>query len=160
MLENLDQFYFFLACLAIGAICGVFFSLSNAIKFIFSKKLSKIFGIITDFFAFVLTTLTYIIFGNLFNFPSIRFYMPIGVIIGIIAGILATGAVWGIYEFALGSFTAMLSGFGSSAKIEFLDYALYLAAAFVGIGIFTGIFGSATSIRKYLKERKFVELEE
>lgn len=87
-------------------------------------------------------------------------FMVEGVIIGIIAGILATGAVWGIYEFALGSFTAMLSGFGSSTKIEFLDYALYLAAAFVGIGIFTGIFGSSTSIRKYLKERKFVELEE
>ena len=33
-------------------------------------------------------------------------------------------------------------------------------AAFVGIGIFTGVFGSATSIRKYLKERKFVELED
>ena len=87
-------------------------------------------------------------------------FMVEGIIIGIIAGILATGAVWGIYEFALGSFTAMLSGFGGSARVEFLDYALYLAAAFVGIGIFTGIFGSATSIRKYLKERKFVELEE
>ena len=87
-------------------------------------------------------------------------FMVEGIIIGIIAGILATGAVWGIYEFALGSFTAVLSGFGGSAEIKFIDYALYLAAAFVGIGIFTGIFGSATSIRKYLKERKFVELEE
>ena len=87
-------------------------------------------------------------------------FMVEGIIIGVIAGVLATGAVWGIYEFALGSFTAVLSGFGSSAKIEFLDYALYLAVAFVGVGMFTGIFGSATSIRKYLKERKFVELEE
>ena len=87
-------------------------------------------------------------------------FMVEGIIIGIIAGVLATGAVWGIYEFALGSFTAVLSGFGGSAKVEFLDYALYLAAAFVCIGIFTGVFGSATSIRKYLKERKFVELEE
>lgn len=87
-------------------------------------------------------------------------FMVEGIIIGIIAGILATGAVWGIYEFALGSFTSVLSGFGSVAQIEFLDYALYLVAAFVGIGIFTGVFGSATSIRKYLKERKFVELEE
>ncbi len=87
-------------------------------------------------------------------------FMVEGIIIGIIAGILATGAVWGVYEFALGSFTAVLSGFGGAARIDFLDYALYLAAAFVGIGIFTGIFGSATSIRKYLKERKFVELEE
>ena len=87
-------------------------------------------------------------------------FMVEGIIIGVIAGVLATGAVWGIYEFALGSFTAVLSGFGSSAKIEFLDYALYLAVAFVGVGMFTGIFGSATSIRKYLKERKFVELED
>ena len=31
---------------------------------------------------------------------------------------------------------------------------------FVGIGVFTAVFGSATSIRKYLKERKFVELED
>ncbi len=87
-------------------------------------------------------------------------FMVEGIIIGIIAGLLATGAVWAIYEFALGSFTAVLSGFGGSDKIEFIDYALYLAAAFVGIGIFTGVFGSSTSIRKYLKERKFVELEE
>ncbi len=87
-------------------------------------------------------------------------FMVEGIIIGIIAGFLATGAVWAIYEFALGSFTSVLSGFGGEVQISFLDYALYLVAAFVGIGIFTGIFGSATSIRKYLKERKFVELEE
>lgn len=87
-------------------------------------------------------------------------FMVEGIIIGIIAGLLATGAVWAIYEFALGSFTSVLSGFGGEVQISFLDYALYLVAAFVGIGIFTGVFGSATSIRKYLKERKFVELEE
>lgn len=87
-------------------------------------------------------------------------FMVEGVIIGIIAGVLATGAVWGIYEFALGSFTSMLSSFGTVKEVKFLDYAPYLIAAFVGIGIFTGVFGSATSIRKYLKERKFVELED
>ncbi len=83
-----------------------------------------------------------------------------GIIIGIIAGLLATGAVWGLYEFALGSFIATFSSFGNMKPIEFIDYAPYLAAAFVGIGIFTGIFGSSSSIRKYLKERKFVELED
>ncbi len=87
-------------------------------------------------------------------------FMVEGVIIGVIAGLLATGAVWGVYEFALRSFTAMLTSFGGEAQVDFLDYALYLVAAFVGIGVFTGIFGSATSIRKYLKERKFVELED
>jgi cell division transport system permease protein len=87
-------------------------------------------------------------------------FMVEGVVIGIIAGLLATGAVWGIYEFALGPFSAMLSSFGDVKEVRFLDYAPYLVAAFVGIGIFTGVFGSATSIRKYLKERKFVELED
>ncbi len=87
-------------------------------------------------------------------------FMVEGIIIGVIAGSLATGAVWAIYELALGSFTTMLSGLGGDVQVNFLDYALYLVAAFVGIGIFTGIFGSATSIRKYLKERKFVELED
>ena len=87
-------------------------------------------------------------------------FMVESVVIGIIAGLLATGAVWGIYEFALGSFSAMLSSFGDVKEVRFLDYAPYLVAAFVGIGIFTGVFGSATSIRKYLKERKFVELED
>lgn len=87
-------------------------------------------------------------------------FMVEGIIIGVIAGVLATGAVWGVYELALGSFTQMLTSFGGETQVEFIDYALYLAIAFVGIGMFTGIFGSATSIRKYLKERKFVELED
>ena len=87
-------------------------------------------------------------------------FMVEGVIIGIIAGILATGAVWAVYEFALSSFSSMLAGLGSDVQVEFLDYALWIVAAFVGIGIFTGVFVSATSIRKYLKYRKFVELED
>ncbi len=87
-------------------------------------------------------------------------FMIEGIIIGLVAGLLATAAVWGCYEFALSSFTAVLSGFGAGTQINFLDYAPYLVAAFVGIGIFTAVFGSATSIRKYLKERKFVELED
>ncbi len=87
-------------------------------------------------------------------------FMIEGIIIGLIAGLLAFAAVWGIYEFALGSFTSVLSGFGTDIQIDFLDYAPYLVAAFVGIGVFTAVFGSATSIRKYLKERKFVELED
>lgn len=83
-----------------------------------------------------------------------------GIIIGIIAGLLATGAVWGLYEFALGSFMSMFSSFGNMKPVEFIDYAPYLVAAFVGIGVFTGVFGSSASIRKYLKERKFVDLED
>ena len=87
-------------------------------------------------------------------------FMIEGIIIGIIAGILAAAAVWGIYEFGLSSLTTMLSGLGTGVQVEFIDYAPYLITAFIGIGAFTAVFGSATSIRKYLKERKFVELED
>lgn len=87
-------------------------------------------------------------------------FMIEGIIIGIIAGILAAAAVWGIYEFGLSSLTSVLSSLGTGVQVEFIDYAPYLIAAFIGIGVFTAVFGSATSIRKYLKERKFVELED
>ena len=87
-------------------------------------------------------------------------FMVEGMVIGVIAGVLATVAVWIISEFALGSLTSSLSIVGASVEVNFFDYAPWLALAFIGIGVFTGVFGSATSMRKYLKERKFVELED
>ena len=87
-------------------------------------------------------------------------FMVEGMVIGVIAGVLATVAVWIVSEFALSSLTSSLSIIGAGVEINFVDYALWLALAFVGIGVFTGVFGSATSMRKYLKERKFVELED
>ncbi len=87
-------------------------------------------------------------------------FMVEGMVIGVIAGVLATVAVWLVSEFAIGSLTSSLSIVGASVEVNFLDYALWLTLAFIGIGIFTGVFGSATSMRKYLKERKFVELDE
>lgn len=86
-------------------------------------------------------------------------FMVEGMIIGVISGVLATGAVWGIYEFASDSFSSILAGL-KGTSVDFIDYAPYIALAFVGIGIFTGVFGSAASMRKYLKERKFVEIED
>ena len=87
-------------------------------------------------------------------------FMVEGMVIGVIAGVLATAAVWIVSEFALGSLTASLSIVGAGVKVNFIDYALWLALAFIGIGVFIGGFGSATSMTKYLKERKFVELED
>ena len=87
-------------------------------------------------------------------------FMVEGMIIGLIAGILATGAVWGLYELALREFSYVFSSFADAQAVSFMDYAPYLAAAFILIGMFTGFFGSATSIGKYLKERKFVEIED
>ena len=83
-----------------------------------------------------------------------------GMIIGVIAGILATGAVWGLYELLMSRFSFVFSTFGEIQTVEFLTYAPYLAAIFIFVGLFTGLFGSATSIRKYLKERKFVEIDD
>ena len=87
-------------------------------------------------------------------------FMVEGIIIGIVAGLLATGAVWGIYTFAMKSLVSVFSSFSSVEQVGFEQYAPYLAVGFVVIGVFTGVFGSSTSIRKYLKERKFVELED
>lgn len=87
-------------------------------------------------------------------------FMVEGMIIGFLAGVIATAAVWGVYQLAMNSLISVLSAFGNMEQVSFLTYAPYLAIGFIGIGIFTGIFGSATSIRKYLKERKFVELED
>ena len=83
-----------------------------------------------------------------------------GINIGIIAGILATFAVWGLYEVAMRRLTGVIDAFGNTTQVSFITYAPYIAAAFLIIGVFTGIFGSSTSIRKYLRERKFVELED
>ncbi len=87
-------------------------------------------------------------------------FMVEGMTIGFLAGVIATAAVWGVYQLAMNSLISVLSAFGNMEQVSFITYAPYLAIGFIGIGVFTGVFGSATSIRKYLKERKFVELED
>ncbi len=87
-------------------------------------------------------------------------FMVEGMIIGIIAGLLATGAVWGLYELVLRRFSFVFNTFGEIQMVDFLTYAPYLAAIFIFVGLFTGLFGSSTSIRKYLRERKFVEIDD
>ncbi len=85
-----------------------------------------------------------------------------GIVIGVIAGLLATGVVWIVNDFGLNKFIGKIAttAAGGGDPVMFLKYAPWLALAFVGIGVFTGVFGSMTSMRKYLKERKFVELED
>ena len=89
-------------------------------------------------------------------------FMVEGMIIGVISGVLATGAVWAAYELAIAPLVGMLSGlgFGTDEGVSFLRYAPFILVVFIIIGVLTGVIGSATSIRKYLKERKFVELED
>ncbi len=81
-----------------------------------------------------------------------------GVLIGIISGVLSTLAIWGVYVLGIRYLTAAVGIAGKGVDIK--EYLPLLLGAFLILGIFTGIFGSASSIRKYLKERKFVELED
>lgn len=78
-----------------------------------------------------------------------------GILLGIISAFLSLGAVWGIYEVVKRSVASMLGnimGIGKSL-IEFKEYALLLLAAFLAIGILSGVVGSMVSIRRYLKEQ-------
>ena len=78
-----------------------------------------------------------------------------GILLGIISAFLSLGAVWGIYEVVKRSVASMLGnimGIGKSL-IDFKEYALLLLAAFLVIGILSGVVGSMVSIRRYLKEQ-------
>ena len=78
-----------------------------------------------------------------------------GILLGIISAFISLGAVWGIYEVVKRSVASMLGnimGIGKSL-IEFKEYALLLLAAFLAIGILSGVVGSMVSIRRYLKEQ-------
>lgn len=85
-----------------------------------------------------------------------------GISIGVIAGLLATGAVWAINDLAMSKLISKLvtTARGGADPILFSDYVIWMAIVFIAIGVFTGVFGSLTSMSKYLKERKFVELED
>ncbi len=85
-----------------------------------------------------------------------------GISIGVIAGVLATGTVWLINDLVLSKFISKLvtTATGGADPILFSHYVIWVAIVFVAIGVFTGVFGSLTSMSKYLKERKFVELED
>ena len=82
MFVSFGQFYVFFACVAFGGICGVLFSLAAAIKHTFKNVVVKI---LADTLAFILTSIFYIFYSYSLGFPSIRFYMILGVFVGITA---------------------------------------------------------------------------
>lgn len=88
-------------------------------------------------------------------------FMIEGVLLGIISGVAALFAVWGSYDVivrALSSLSGVFSSLGNA--VSFQDYILPLLGIFVLFGVFAGTFGSFSSIRKYLKEKEFVKLDE
>ena len=72
-----------------------------------------------------------------------------GMILGIISGVVSLGLVWVFYNFAVSQFTDIL-GYLSLDALNFQDYALIMLGAFVVIGIFTGVGGSAITMGRYL----------
>lgn len=74
-----------------------------------------------------------------------------GMILGIVAGIISLGLVWGFYEFAIQQFSDLISSLGLEA-LKFANYALPMLGAFIGIGIVTGVGGSVITMSRYLNK--------
>ena len=84
-----------------------------------------------------------------------------GMVLGVIAGILSTGVVWGAYKLLEPTVTSLFTMISRDFKFEpFMSYVVYIFAAFIIIGIFSGGIGSLISIQKYLRERGGIVYEE
>lgn len=75
-----------------------------------------------------------------------------GILLGVISGILSFGLLWGLYELAVKVFTDTISSLGFSL-VAFTEHWWQILLVFLGIGVFTGGFGSTVSMGKYLKEQ-------
>ena len=89
-------------------------------------------------------------------------YVIEGLLLGVISAAVSLGAVWGIYELVKNSVADMLGGIMDigSSLVPFTDYLLVILAAFLIIGILSGVVGSMVSIQRYLKEQGGVTYEE
>lgn len=85
-----------------------------------------------------------------------------GILLGVISAVISLGAVWGVYEVIKGSVADMLGGIMdiSGNLVSFTDYVIIILAAFLIIGILSGVLGSMVSIQRYLKEQGGVTYEE
>ena len=75
-----------------------------------------------------------------------------GVTLGIIAGIISFALVFAIYQAIVYFFADVISIIGTK-PVEFFDYGWWILLVFLGVGVFTGGFGSAVSMGRYLKEQ-------
>ena len=79
MFVTKGQFFVFLACISIGCVCGLIYSLFDLFKKLINKK---IFCIIFDVCFFVCSCVIYIYFQWILDFPSIKLYMIFSVFLG------------------------------------------------------------------------------
>jgi len=87
-------------------------------------------------------------------------FMLEGMILGILAGILAELAIWGIYEAVARSLKDLLSTLGRSGALPFSNYWHILLAGFLIVGFLAGAVGSLFSMGKYLKEQECAGIDE
>ena len=84
-------------------------------------------------------------------------FMIEGMVIGVTSGLVSFALLAGLYQGMTYVFKNMLAIF---TPVAFTDYAGAILLIFMGIGIFTGSFGSLLSMGKYLKEQGSVVSEE
>ena len=92
------------------------------------------------------------------SFIRLPFFVE-GVLIGILSGVLSFGILWGVYELIVHFFENAITALGFQF-IPFTAHAVAILLLFLGIGIFTGAFGSMVSMNKYLKEQGSVVTNE
>ena len=80
MFVTKNQFYIFIACLAIGGVFGSFCSFSASVKFFIKNKFLKAF---CDVFASFFLSVIFVLFSFYLRFSNLKLYMLCGVFIGI-----------------------------------------------------------------------------
>ena len=71
-----------------------------------------------------------------------------GTLIGIFAAAIASGIQYYLYSYVIGD---IIVSYRIGTMPPFSDYIGFIAAVFVGIGLFAGIIASSLSLKKYLK---------
>lgn len=84
-------------------------------------------------------------------------FMIEGMVIGVTSSVVSFGLLAGLYQGMIYIFKNMLAIF---TPVSFGEYAGWILLIFMGIGVFTGSFGSLISMGKYLKEQGSVVSEE
>ena len=81
-------------------------------------------------------------------------------ILGAFSGLVSLGIVYGLYELVITSLSGAFGALQLIKPVPFVDYWYWILIGFEAIGIVTGGFGSAISIKKYLKEKDYDEAQE
>lgn len=87
-------------------------------------------------------------------------FMVEGMVLGAFSGLVSLGIVFGLYQLILTSLSSAFNALQLIEPVPFSAYWYWILIGFEAIGILTGGFGSAISIKKYLKEKDYDEVRE